>query len=77
MNRITSNPKVLGGKPVIKGTRIPVADILELIEAGISFDEIRKNYYPQISDEDIKACIHYARQMVNNEDVHIVTESAE
>ena len=37
---IVSNPKVLGGKPCIEGTRIPVYAVLELIEAGISFDDI-------------------------------------
>ncbi|MDZ7359332.1 MAG: DUF433 domain-containing protein [candidate division KSB1 bacterium] len=75
-NRIVVNPKVLGGKPCVKGTRIPVYMVLELVEAGISFDEIRTKFYPQLSEEDIKACIAYARQIVQNEEVHFVLEQA-
>jgi uncharacterized protein (DUF433 family) len=55
-DRIAVNPKVLGGKPCVKGTRIPVYMVLELVEAGISFNEIRTKFYPQLSEEDIKAC---------------------
>ena len=72
-NRIVSNPKILGGKPCIKETRIPVHMVLELVEAGISFGEICTKYYPQLSQEDIKACIAYARQIVQNEDIHLVS----
>jgi len=75
-DRIASNPKILGGKPCVKGTRIPVYMVLELVEAGISFEEIRAKYYPQLSDEDIKASIAYARQIVQNEEVHFVLEPA-
>ena len=42
--RITVNPKILGGKPCIRGTRIPVTMILELLEDGLSFDEIIRDY---------------------------------
>lgn len=75
-DRIVSNPKVLGGKPCVRGTRIPVHMVLELMEAGISFGEIRAQYYPQLSEEDIKACIAYARQIVQNEEVHFALEMA-
>ena len=73
-NRIVANPKVFGGKPCVKGTRIPIYMVLELVETGISFEEIRSKYYPQLSDEDIKACIAYARQIVENEEVHFILE---
>jgi uncharacterized protein (DUF433 family) len=73
-SRIISNPKILGGKPCIKGTRIAVYTVLELVEAGISFNDIRTRYYPQLSEEDIKACITYAREIVQNEEVHFVPE---
>ena len=63
-NRIVSNPNILGGKPCIAGTRIPVHMVLELVEAGVSFDEIRTKFYPQLSTGDIQACIAYARQIV-------------
>jgi uncharacterized protein (DUF433 family) len=75
-DRIVSNPQILGGKPCVKGTRIPVYMVLELIEAGIPFHEIRTKYYPQLSDEDIRACIAYARQIVQNEEVHFALEQA-
>jgi uncharacterized protein (DUF433 family) len=75
-DRIVSNPKILGGKPCVKGARIPVYMVLELVEAGIPFDEIRTKFYPQLGDEDIKACITYARQIVQNEEVHLVLKQA-
>ena len=75
-DRIVSNPKVLGGKPCVKGTRIAVYMVLELVEAGFSFNEIRAQFYPQLSEDDIKACISYARQIVQNEEVHFVLEPA-
>lgn len=75
-DRIVSNPQILGGKPCVKGTRIPVYMVLELIEAGIPFHEIRAKYYPQLSEEDIRACIAYARQIVQNEEIHFAFEQA-
>lgn len=44
LNRIVVNPKVMAGKPVIKGTRIPVEQVLRLLAQGLSFDEILKDY---------------------------------
>lgn len=75
-DRIVSSPLILGGKPCVKGTRIPVYMVLELVEAGLSFHEIRAKYYPQLSEEDIRACLAYARQIVQNEDVHFALELA-
>ena len=46
------------------------------VEEGIPFEEIFTKYYPQLSQDDIKACIAYARQIVQNEDVHLVSELA-
>jgi len=59
MERIEIDPKKMGGKPVIKGTRIPVYFILELLANGWSFEEILENY-PQLTREDILAAIRYA-----------------
>jgi uncharacterized protein (DUF433 family) len=61
------NPKILGGKPVIKGTRIPVYLILELLSAGYDFKRIIEAY-PTLSEEDIKAAVDYAAQIVKNEE---------
>lgn len=61
------NPKILGGKPVIKGTRIPVYLILELLSAGYDFKRII-TAYPTLTEEDIKAAVNYAAQIVKNEE---------
>ena len=68
--RVILDPKVHFGKPCIAGTRIPVEDVLELIQEGISFDDIRQQYYPEVAIDDIKACAWYATQLVKNEEVH-------
>jgi uncharacterized protein (DUF433 family) len=54
--RITVNPKILSGKPVIKGTRIPVYLILELLSAGYDFKDIIEAY-PNLTEDDIKAAV--------------------
>jgi uncharacterized protein (DUF433 family) len=69
--RVVLDPKVHFGKPCIAGTRIPVEDVLELIQEGISFDDIRREYYPDLAIDDIKACAWYATQLVKNEEVHV------
>jgi len=51
--RIVKDPKILGGKPVIKGTRIPIHLILHMIDGGSSFEEIL-NDYPRLTLEDTK-----------------------
>jgi len=61
------NPKVLGGKPVIRGTRIPVYLILELLSAGYDFKRIMEAY-PTLKEEDIKAAVEYATKIVKNEE---------
>ena len=70
-DRIYVNPQVHLGKPCIKNTRIPVYAILELIQEGISFDKIISNYYPDITKEDIKACMEYATYLVREEEIHL------
>ncbi len=57
--RIEINPKILLGKPVFKGTRIPVYVILDMLAEGISVQEILK-YYPDLKEEDIKAAMLFA-----------------
>jgi uncharacterized protein (DUF433 family) len=74
-NRIVIDPKIYGGKPCIRGTRITVTMILELIEDGLTFQQIIDNYYPQLSEQDIKACLEYARAVVEGEDIHFVDET--
>lgn len=59
-NRIEINQTIHFGKPCVAGTRIPVLNVLELVKEGISFEQILKEYYPDIEIEDIQACIRYA-----------------
>ena len=57
--RITVDSQIHFGKPCIAGTRIPVQNVLELINEGISFEEIRRDYYPDLESEDIKVCSNH------------------
>jgi uncharacterized protein (DUF433 family) len=59
LQRITIEPGKCGGRPCIRGLRIRVSDILELLSAGASFDEILKDY-PFLEREDILAALDYA-----------------
>jgi uncharacterized protein (DUF433 family) len=63
MNRIAIQPDVHFGKPCIKGTRITVENVLDLVEQGIPFPKIIKDYYPDLDADDIRACIHYASKI--------------
>lgn len=74
-NRIEINPNIHFGKPCIAGTRIPVLDVLELVEEGISFDIIIKDYYPDLSLDDVRACVRYAIEVVDAEDIHVTTST--
>jgi uncharacterized protein (DUF433 family) len=65
--RIEVNPKVMLGKPVIKGTRIPVYSVLELLADGVAVEQIIEKHYPSLKKADIKACIKYAVNLVNAE----------
>jgi uncharacterized protein (DUF433 family) len=65
MTRITANKEILGGKPVIKGTRISVEFILKLLASGASEDEIIQDY-PHLSKDDIRACLEYAAHALKN-----------
>lgn len=61
--QIISNPKILGGKPVISGTRISVELILDRVASGMSVKEILKDY-PHLTANQIQAAIAYARNLV-------------
>ena len=67
-DRITADPAVLVGKPVIKGTRLAVEFILELLANGWTHDQILANY-PGIGEDDIRACLSYAREVLQDERV--------
>ena len=69
--RITVDPRVHFGKPCVVGTRIPVHQVLELVRDGRSFTEITLDYYPDLTTEDIQACIQYAMDLAAVEDIHL------
>ena len=60
-------PGVLGGKPVIKGTRIPVDLILERLTIDLDLKTLFEDY-PELAEADIKACIAFAKELVDDED---------
>ena len=72
MKRITIDPQIHFGKPCVAGTRITVQGILELINTGISFPEIIRDYYPDLVIEDIHACLQYAIALVAAEDICLI-----
>lgn len=58
-NRVTIDPEICGGEPCIKGTRIPVHIILGHLASGEDYETVLKNF-PNITREDILACLEYA-----------------
>ena len=69
--RITVDPTIHFGKPHIAGSRITVQNVLELVEAGVSFDRVISDYYPDLTLEDVHACLRYAIALVAAEDIHL------
>jgi uncharacterized protein (DUF433 family) len=68
-DRIIIDPKILVGKPVIKGTRLAVEFIVELLAQGWAESEILRNY-PGIAHEDITACLKYATNILKAEKIY-------
>jgi len=75
IKNITANPKILGGKPIIKGTRISVEFILNLLASNVTEEEILEDY-PEITKEDIHACFRYAAYSFKN-DIYLDIEPVE
>lgn len=59
LERIAIDPDVVHGRPVVRGTRIRVTDVLSLLASGASEDEILEDY-PYLTGDDIRACLAYA-----------------
>ena len=66
--RITFDKGILGGKPIIRGTRIPVSLILSLLADGMTADEILREY-PHLKKEDLLAAIDYAAKVIADEEM--------
>ena len=66
--RIVVDPEVLAGKPVVRGTRIAVEFVVELLASGWSQEEILANY-PGLEPQDVRACLAYAKTLLEGERV--------
>ena len=67
--RIIIDPEILVGKPLVKGSRLAVEFIIDLLAKGWSEDEILRNY-PGLSQEDIRACLSYASEILRAEKIY-------
>jgi uncharacterized protein (DUF433 family) len=76
IRRITVNPKIFGGKPIIRGRRLAVEHILGMLAAGDTKETILQGY-PWLEAEDIQACLLYARRLVGHERVEPLLLDAE
>ncbi len=70
LQRISIDPNVCFGKPCIRGHRIWVSLILDLLASGMTTEQIRTEY-PQLTEEDVLACVAYASDMTRERTVHI------
>jgi uncharacterized protein (DUF433 family) len=68
MNRIEVNPAICGGKPVIRGTRILVRNILGMVAGGYSRERILESF-PELTVEDVSAALEYAARVVDEDQV--------
>lgn len=68
LSRITVNPSIFGGKPIVRGRRLAVEHILGMLAAGDSFETILEGY-PWLEPEDIQTCLVYAHRLVGHERV--------
>jgi uncharacterized protein (DUF433 family) len=74
LERIAADPKVMGGKPVVKGTRITVEQVLKMLAQGLTNEEILKDY-PHLSKDDIAAVLLYAAKVAGEEEIYPVSIS--
>jgi len=70
-DRIAVDPQILVGKPVVKGTRIAVEMVVDLLAAGWTHQQIL-NSYPTLTEEDLRACLAYASEVLHSEKVYPV-----
>jgi len=68
--RITTDPKIFGGKPIVRGMRISVEMILDLMGQGMSEEDILGEY-PLLEKDDLTACLRYAKSVVACEETEI------
>ena len=71
LRRITANPEIFGGKPIIRGMRISVELILSLLAQGEKPEEILTDY-PDLEPDDLRACLAYAHAVIANDTLDAV-----
>jgi uncharacterized protein (DUF433 family) len=69
LKRIVVDPKIMLGKPVIKGTRLPVEIVVEKVAYGATTGDLRKDY-PFLKEDDIRAALLYAARRIANEEIY-------
>lgn len=74
-DRIAVRPLVHFGKPCVAGTRITVQSVLELVREGVPAEDIRRDYYPDLTDDDIRACVQYAIDLIALEDIRVAVSA--
>ncbi|MBI4450388.1 DUF433 domain-containing protein [Candidatus Woesearchaeota archaeon] len=74
-NRIVMDPEILSGKPIIKGTRISVEFVLELLSSGMSIDAVLVEY-PHLTRDDVLAALEYATRVLRHEEVYPALQAA-
>ena len=67
--KIVVDPKIMLGKPVFEGTRVPIYLVLELLAEGVTAQEIVKKYYVDLTEDDVKEALKYADKLVKSEDI--------
>jgi uncharacterized protein (DUF433 family) len=75
-HRISVDPGIHFGKPCVAGTRITVQDVLELVREGYTFEAIVRDYYPDLSVDDVRACVQYAIDTLALEEIHLANSNS-
>lgn len=66
--RIIIDPRICHGKPVIRGTRVPVVRVIGYLAGGMGFEDVQKDF--DLSAEDVRAALDYAAELLNQEQHH-------
>jgi uncharacterized protein (DUF433 family) len=72
--RITRDPSIMVGKPIVRGTRIPAELILEQLAFNLDLDDLF-GAYPELTTEDVKACLRYAHKLIQRERSDLLTST--
>ena len=66
--RIVLDPEICHGKPIIRGTRVPVARVIGYLASGMSFEDVQRDY--DLTAEDVRAALDYAAELLSKEQHH-------